>query len=645
VPALHPELTRREHEVKYSTTCSLGAALTAMVMAVLAPACGDDAPPPAGSAASAGTGGGANDAAAGTGGTAPDSGVDSGADSAPDYSSCSKDGWCWALPEPQGNDLLAAWANSPTDVWVAGVHGTVLHHDGQRWSNALVPTTVTLRGVWASAPNDIWLVGDDGVVLRFDGQTWKQPALSLGSDGGALTTDLTAVYGTATNDVWITGAGGTLVHWDGASFSNPTSGTTRKLNAVWAASATEVWAVGEAGTVLHYDGVEWAAQVSGAGSALNSVHGTGPSDVWAVGVGILHYDGKRWSDARAGTTTTTLWEVVAEGTDSVWLFGDGGGVWHRETTSWQKRPSGTQSSLLGVARLDTGKLLSAGQTGTLLYWDGAGRALLTRGSTKNHLAIGGSSATNIWAVGDEIVRFDGLQWSEVKLESRPLFGLTVPGPNETWAVGSGGTILRWSDAVPLGAAVPSGTSAWLRSLWLDAEGHGWIVGAAGALFEVADGALTKKVSGTTQDLVDIWAASATAAWAVGEGGVVAQYDGTAWRTFKPAGSTAALRGIWGSAANDVWIVGAEATILHFDGSTWSAVAPGDGGVYSLNDIWGSAANDVYAVGSGGTILHFDGSSWSAQESGTGTTLNGVWGARRDDIWVVGESGAILRRLR
>jgi hypothetical protein len=76
---------------------------------------------------------------------------------------------------------------------------------------------------------------------------------------------------------------------------------------------------------------------------------------------------------------------VAEAEDSIWLFGEAGGVWHRETDTWEKRSSGTDYALHGVARLAKGKLLSVGSLGTLLYWDGAGRTLLTRGSVRNRL--------------------------------------------------------------------------------------------------------------------------------------------------------------------------------------------------------------------------------------------------------------------
>jgi hypothetical protein len=385
---------------------AVAAPLFAAALVALAPACGGEDPPATAGPPAGGTGG-RPDAAPDSAGSGGSGGMDAGTDAAggagggPSYSSCSADGWCWALPDPQGNDLLAAWANSPTDVWVVGAHGTVLHHDGQRWGNAVVPTTQALRGVWSSGPGDVWTVGDDGVVLRFDGRTWTMPALMLGGDGGALSTDLSAVSGTGPDDVWIVGAGGTIVHWDGASFTNPTSGTTRKLNAVWAASDTNVWAVGDSGTVVHFDGAEWAVQTSGTTVALNSVHGTSATDVWAAGATILHYDGTRWSDGRAGVTTTLLWEVVAEAEDSVWLFGEGGGVWHREAdfgvsadagaAVWEKRSAGTDYALQGVARLAAGKLLSVGKLGTLIYWDGAGRTLLTRGSVRNRLAIAGNA--------------------------------------------------------------------------------------------------------------------------------------------------------------------------------------------------------------------------------------------------------------
>jgi hypothetical protein len=51
------------------------------------------------------------------------------------------------------------------------------------------------------------------------------------------------------------------------------------------------------------------------------------------------------------------------------------------------------------------------------------------------------------------------------------------------------------------------------------------------------------------------------AWAVGEGGLILHWDGSAWLS-EPSNTRSNLRGAWESSAGDVWAVGDFGTILH-----------------------------------------------------------------------------------
>ena len=245
----------------------------------------------------------------GSGGT--DGGSDAG--SGPDYSSCSADGWCWAAAGSAGQRPCSRpGPNSRTDVWVAGLHGTVLHHDGKSWSNAVVPTTVRCAacGRAGRATSGLWVTTAWCCVST--ARPGRSRRFRSARTAARLTTDLTAITGSAPNDVWITGAGGTLVSLGRRELLDPNQRHHAKAQRDLGRERHRGLGGGGRRTVLYYDGVEWAAQTSGTGAALYSVHGTGPNDVWAAGAAILHYDGTRWTDARAGTQTTTLWEVVAE---------------------------------------------------------------------------------------------------------------------------------------------------------------------------------------------------------------------------------------------------------------------------------------------------------------------------------------------
>jgi len=50
------------------------------------------------------------------------------------HSICSKDGWCWHNPLPQGHDLRAVWGSGPDDVIAVGAYGTILRYDGTGWT-------------------------------------------------------------------------------------------------------------------------------------------------------------------------------------------------------------------------------------------------------------------------------------------------------------------------------------------------------------------------------------------------------------------------------------------------------------------------------------------------------------------------------
>ena len=115
-------------------------------------------------------------------------------------------------------------------------------------------------------------------------------------------------------------------------------------------------------------------------------------------------------------------------------------------------------------------------------------------------------------------------------------------------------------------------------------------------------------SGTDRDLNDVWMASPTLAYAVGDGGTVVRFDGNVWAPVD-VGVTVELRGVWGTGANDVWIVGMSGTVLHFDGTDWTPVDIG-ADTLPLNDVWTAEPGAVvYIVGARG-VWRRDGATWT-----------------------------------
>jgi hypothetical protein len=69
-------------------------------------------------------------------------------------------------------------------------------------------------------------------------------------------------------------------------------------------------------------------------------------------------------------------------------------------------------------------------------------------------------------------------------------------------------------------------------------------------------------SPATAALRGVYAGSVTQAWAVGDGGTLIRWDGSAW-TPATSGTTQALNGIWGASSAEVWAVGNAGTILRW----------------------------------------------------------------------------------
>jgi hypothetical protein len=120
-------------------------------------------------------------------------------------------------------------------------------------------------------------------------------------------------------------------------------------------------------------------------------------------------------------------------------------------------------------------------------------------------------------------------------------------------------------------------------------------------------------------LYGIWGTSATNIFAVGNGGRILHFDGSAWTAMSsPTG--ARLSRVWGSAPADVWAV-ADTAVVHYDGRAWNAVTPkvisSRATTYSLNSsnsatdngLWGLGPREVYVGAWYGQILRTDGASW------------------------------------
>ena len=261
--------------------------------------------------------------------------------------------------------LNGAWGNGASNEWAVGGAGTIVHWNGSAWSGVTSGTTATLTGIWGSAANDVWAVGQGGAIVHWNGSAW-----SVVSSG--TTNALAAVWGSASNDVWAVGAAGTTLHWNGSAWSPVASGTTSAFASVWGSASNDVWAVGGGGTVFHWNGSAWWSATSGTANNLQGVWGTGVGNAWAVGAGgtILHWDGSSWSTKISWSPSLSKWSVAA---------------------------SPTTNSLRAVWGSGPADGWAAGDSGTILHWNGTAWATVTSGTTAALYAISGSGSAS-WVV-------------------------------------------------------------------------------------------------------------------------------------------------------------------------------------------------------------------------------------------------------
>lgn len=159
------------------------------------------------------------------------------------------------------------------------------------------------------------------------------------------------------------------------------------------------------------------------------------------------------------------------------------------------------------------------------------------------------------------------------------------------------------------------------------------VGAQGFVVREVGTQWTAEPSGTTQDLLGVWAdPNSSTVFAVGAAGTVLRFNGSSWET-QASGTTEDLAGVWAFSPTNVFAVGAHGTILHYDGVSWSSQTSGT--TQNLHGIWGSSPTSIFAVGSGSTVLHYDGTRWTAQIVNIPMDFTAVSGTSDSNVFASG----------
>jgi hypothetical protein len=257
----------------------------------------------------------------------------------------------------------------------------------------------------------------------------------------------------------------------------------------------------------------------------------------------------------------------------------------------------------------------------------------------------GGGADDIYSCGayGVILHYDGTAWSPLPSQTGEAFSaIWARGANDLWVAGSAAVMRHfdgrsWTEqAVPGGAMIlgMSGTGA------ATGPRQGLAVGESGRILGF-DGTSWKLLDNPdTTSLLDVWAAGADDAFAVGLSGTIVRYQaiGNTW-TRMDSGTTASLFGVHGSAVGDVWVAG-DGVILHHDGSAWRLSYTSSGTAFLA--VWARSAIDVFAVAGHGGIFHYDGVSWRPQTSPTSNMLYALWAPASGPIYAFGDGTMVMR---
>jgi photosystem II stability/assembly factor-like uncharacterized protein len=113
---------------------------------------------------------------------------------------------------------------------------------------------------------------------------------------------------------------------------------------------------------------------------------------------------------------------------------------------------------------------------------------MTTPTPENLSAVFGTSATDVWAVGDNgtILQLNGAAWQPSACGASANFADVWAVPGEVWAVGSNGTILHQTYSPLSCAVVESGTEANLLGVWGRGKCEIYAVGAGGTILRYGE---------------------------------------------------------------------------------------------------------------------------------------------------------------
>jgi hypothetical protein len=313
------------------------------------------------------------------------------------------------------------------------------------------------------------------------------------------------------------------------------------LRDVWG-DGKHFWIIGQGGIVVHYDGAAWRASRAYSHD-LNAIAGDRKGQIFAVGEEgtVLKWDNGQFYKLPTPQYSQYSFTDVTANAYGTWIIGHSSDSSQPEVvvvhlkdgqfqTIWQPLKQSLAPFFTGVCVTDKGRVFIMGGSG------GEPEPLLLSGTV--HLEVMPEGLTEL---PSGCASYGGT----VAVIDREGMDVTLIMEDETRNIGANVAASKGQSIFQAGAK---------SAMWLSSEHSGFAVADAIVVFD-DDGYESFSSPGL---LNDVHGNAPNNVYAVGESGLMMQYNGTQWHTIRNSGTT--LWAIWVTAQHVV-AIGDEGTIL------------------------------------------------------------------------------------
>ncbi|GAB1349915.1 hypothetical protein MASR1M107_21290 [Ignavibacteriales bacterium] len=244
-----------------------------------------------------------------------------------------------------------------------------------------------------------------------------------------------------------------VYHFNNNSWNSVHTSTIGRLTCVWMGTDGRGY-VGTDNGILKYDGIGWTKVTTFPGNFVYDIVGSAMNKLWVTGgTGIYYFNGTTW---QFFNLTTVIIDLDYVSDSEIWALSNEGKVFKYNGTGWNYigTPYAINANQIdAVSSTDVWIAYVSGNPNGLWHYDGVD-------FSKNYKLGSGSSGYNGtvcmdmfssdygWRYNDigMLTIFDGNSWTSVTApNTQRIVSIKLPSAKSGWAVGSAGTIFRYTE--------------------------------------------------------------------------------------------------------------------------------------------------------------------------------------------------------